>query len=254
MSYSEDPLDPIVSDYLGQDKVGYSRLYRNNGDGTFTDVTQEAKADAVLMSMGANFGDLDNDGFLDAYFGTGQPNMMALIPNRMFRNSEGSFQDVTASGGFGYLAKGHGVSFGDVDNDGDQDIYVVLGGAFSGDAFQNVMLENPGHSNHWITLRLGGKQSNRQAVGARIKIDLITEKGKRTIYSTVGTGGSFGASSVQQEIGLGQAKAVESIEVLWPRLDRRPQIIKGVPLDRIVRIQEGEDGFSEMDAKTLDFK
>ena len=73
--------------------------------------------------MGANFGDLDNDGWLDAYFGTGMPDMRTLLPNRMMRNDGGTrFVDVTSSGGFGTVQKGHGISFGDIDHDGDQDI------------------------------------------------------------------------------------------------------------------------------------
>ena len=72
--------------------------------------------------MGSNFGDLDNDGWLDFYAGTGDPDLTTLIPNRMFRNADGkAFQEVTSSGGFGHIQKGHGVSFADLDNDGDFD-------------------------------------------------------------------------------------------------------------------------------------
>ena len=240
-SYFGNTLDTVVADYLDSGKAEFSRLYHNNRDGTFRDVTQQVGLDAVLVTMGANFGDLDNDGFLDCYLGTGQPDMMTLIPNRMFRNAGGNrFQDVTTSGGFGHLQKGHGISFGDLDNDGDQDIYAALGGFYSGDSFQNALFENPGHSNHWITLRLEGEKSNRFAVGARVKVNLITEEGDRAVHVTVGTGGSFGSSSLQQEIGLGQAKAIQSIEILWPNRERKPQIIRDVPTDRIVRIRQGE--------------
>lgn len=240
-SYFEGTLDTVVADYLKLYKSEHSRLYRNNGDGTFTDVTREARLDAVLMAMGANFGDLDNDGFLDCYFGTGQPSPGSLVPNRMFRNSEGRyFQDVTTSGGFGHLQKGHGISFGDLDNDGDQDIYHVLGGAYSGDVFPNALFENPGHSHHWITLRLTGVKSNRFGVGARIKVNVTTEQGPRAIYATVGTGGSFGSSSLQQEIGLGQARAIRSIEIRWPTKEATVQVLTNVPLDRIIEIREGD--------------
>ena len=101
-SYS---LSSVVSDYLGlPTQAATSRLYRNNGDGTFSDVTVQARLDTVLLAMGANFGDLDNDGFLDCYFGTGEPDLRTLVPNRMFRNAGGQFfQDVTTSGGFGHL-------------------------------------------------------------------------------------------------------------------------------------------------------
>ena len=79
--------------------------------------------------MGSNFGDIDNDGWPDIYLGTGAPDLNLLIPNRMFRNAEGKFfQDVTTAAGVGHLQKGHAVAFGDIDNDGDQDIYEVIGG------------------------------------------------------------------------------------------------------------------------------
>src|SRR5260221_8566643 len=125
------------------------RLYHNNHDGTFSDVAKAAGLDHLLHAMGCNYGDLDNDGYLDFYLGTGDPSLGTLIPNRMFRNAQGRFfQDVTTSGGFGHLQKGHGVSFADFDNDGDQDIYTVIGGAYSGDHYRNVFFENPGHGNH----------------------------------------------------------------------------------------------------------
>ncbi|MCA1829048.1 MAG: FG-GAP-like repeat-containing protein [Myxococcales bacterium] len=91
------------------------RLYHNNRDGTFTDMSREAHLDQLLLTMGANFGDLDNDGYPDFYLGTGASILTALVPNRMFHNVEGrTFEDVTTSGGFGHLQKGHGVAFGDV--------------------------------------------------------------------------------------------------------------------------------------------
>jgi hypothetical protein len=122
----------VAADYLRHGREDLkSNLYHNNGDGTFADVSHAAHVDKIVLAMGSNYGDLDNDGFLDFYLGTGTPDLTMLIPNRMFRNAGGkSFQDVTSSGGFGHLQKGHGVSFGDIDNDGDQDIYEDMGGAF----------------------------------------------------------------------------------------------------------------------------
>jgi hypothetical protein len=218
----------------------FPRLYRNNQDGTFSDVTDGARLNRILFAMGANFGDLDNDGYLDFYVGTGAPDFRWIIPNRMFRNADGRFfQEVTAAGGFGHLGKGHGTSFGDIDNDGDQDIYVVIGGAYEGDRSRNVLFENPGHGNRWITLKLEGVRSNRAAIGARIKITLETDDGQRNIYRTVSSGGSFGANSLQQEIGLGNATAIRTISILWPATGA-VDVYRNVAMDRIYRVREGD--------------
>ncbi|TDI45985.1 MAG: tetratricopeptide repeat protein, partial [Acidobacteria bacterium] len=237
-----DSLEQVVAGYLGRPAEQHSRLYRNRGDGTFEDVTVEAGLDDMLLAMGANFGDLDNDGWLDCYFGTGLPRMNTLVPNRMYRNDRGlRFQDVTTAGGFGHLQKGHGIAFGDLDNDGDQDIYAVMGGAFSGDTFPNALFLNPGNENHWITLRLTGRRANRSAFGARIVVTVEGGTGTRRIHRTVGTGGSFGSSSLQQEIGLGDARAIRSIEIRWPTRDGFVQRIGPLPLDRFVEIDEGAE-------------
>jgi hypothetical protein len=132
------------------------------------------------------------------------------MPNVMYRNQRGKgFANVTTSGGFGHLQKGHGVVFADLDNDGDQDVFEQMGGAFPGDAFGDVLFQNPGFGHHWLKLKLIGVQSNRSAIGARIRIE-ITEAGqKRSIYRHVNSGGSFGANPLRQEIGLGKAKTID---------------------------------------------
>jgi hypothetical protein len=82
------------------------RLYRNNGDGTFKDVTKSYGVSRVMYGMGSNFGDINNDGFLDFYIGTGVPNFKSIVPNRMWLNQNGkSFVDVTNDGGFGAFKK-----------------------------------------------------------------------------------------------------------------------------------------------------
>ena len=127
----------------------------------------------MAPTMGCNFGDLDSDGFLDFYLGTGYPGYEGLVPNLMYWNRGGtSFADVTTAGGFGHVQKGHGVAFADLDEDGDQDVFIELGGAFPGDGFGDALFENPGFGNHWIVVRLVGKESNRQGVGARIRYQL----------------------------------------------------------------------------------
>ncbi|HXJ61016.1 MAG TPA: CRTAC1 family protein, partial [Verrucomicrobiae bacterium] len=246
-SYSwENSMTKVAADYLGlADNPGERpRLYHNQGDGTFRDVTKAMHLDRVLVVMGANFGDLDNDGWPDLYLGTGDPVLSSLMPNRMFRNAEGKlFQDVTTAGGFGHVQKGHGIAFGDIDNDGDQDIFAVLGGAYEGDTFQSALFENPGNSHHWLTLVLRGVKSNRDALGAEAEIEVLQNGNRRHIYATVSTGGSFGGNSLQQEIGLGDAQAIGYVTVRWPLPGRPAQIVTNVPMDVAVRIEENRSGF-----------
>lgn len=206
----------VAMDYLGLKHDGESpRLYQNNKDGTFTDVTKKANLDHPILTMGSNFGDLNNDGFLDFYAGTGDPDYRSIQPNRMFLNNRGeSFDDVTFHGRFGHLQKGHGVSFADFDRDGDQDIHAVMGGAYEGSVYQNALFENPGGwENHWIGLSLRGKQTNKLALGVRIEIVL---EGGFVVHRTVSSGGSFGGNPLDQMIGLGKDGEIKTINIFWP--------------------------------------
>ncbi len=242
----------VAADYLGLDhKAERARLYHNNRDGTFTDVTKEARLYKVLLGMACNFGDLDNDGYLDFYLGTGDPDLSTLIPNRMFRNSEGKFfQDVTTAGGFGHLQKGHGIAFADIDNDGDQDVFANMGGAYTGDVYRKALFENPGNTNHWLKLKLIGTKSNRAAIGARIKVAVETQRGRRAIYKTVNSGGSFGANPLRQEIGLGDAQSIVSVEISWPTSGSN-QIFTSLKKDSCYRISEGDPKAVEFRLKSF---
>lgn len=229
------------------------RLYHNQRDGTFADVTKQAGLNKVLYTMGSNFGDLDNDGWLDFYAGTGDPDFRSLMPNRMFRGVGGRhFEEVTAAGRFGHLQKGHGVAFGDLDNDGDQDIFAVMGGAFEGDVFDDVLFENPGFSAHWIILKLEGTISNRSAIGARIRVDIETPDGPRSIHRVVSSGGSFGASSLQQESGLGNATRIHQITIQWPA-SQTIQTFQDIAVDHAYRITEGQAAPESMKQGVISF-
>ena len=235
------PVSDVVGIYFGKrPEGGHPRLYRNLGNGRFGDVSESVGLAAPSLPMGANYGDLDNDGWLDFYLGTGLPDYGALTPNLMYRNDGGKrFQDVSFSGGFAHLQKGHGVAWGDVDNDGDQDIFEQMGGAYPGDAYMSVLYGNPGHGNSWVTLRLVGTKSNRDAIGARISVVVSGADGPRAIHRTVGASGSFGGSSYQQEVGLGRAKTIERINVLWPA-GKTPQVFRSVAPNALYEVREGE--------------
>ncbi|HUR45310.1 MAG TPA: FG-GAP-like repeat-containing protein [Candidatus Saccharimonadales bacterium] len=231
----------VAKDYMGlPNEAAKPRLYHNNRDGTFRDVTAEAHLNRVCHTMGHNYGDLDNDGWLDFYCGTGDPDFTTLIPNRMFRNAEGKFfQDVTTATGTGHIQKGHGVAFADFNDDGFQDVYSALGGAYSGDFARNALFLNPGNTNHWVKLKLVGTKANRAAIGARIKLTLKTPTGARELYRTVSSGGNFGSNPLRQEIGLGDAKSIIAVDIRWPGSDTR-QTLTGLEVDRAYQIKEGE--------------
>jgi hypothetical protein len=233
------PSSEIAAFHLGlPNHVDPLRLYHNNHDGTFTDVAKAARLDRAMLVMGSNFGDLDNDGWLDCYFGTGAPDYRALLPHRMFRNDKGKvFQDVTTSGGFGHLQKGHAVAFADFNNDGQLDVFEEIGGFYQGDTYQSVLFANPGNANHWIGLELQGVKSNRSALGARIRVRVETPAGPRQIFRVVTQGGSFGDSPFRVHVGLEHASKVSEVEVQWPA-SRTAQTFRNLPADGNFRIVE----------------
>jgi hypothetical protein len=245
-----------AAEALGMD-VGNSGkvfLYRNNHNGKFEDVSQKVGLNKIAFAMGSNFGDIDNDGYSDIYLGTGNPLYRSLVPNKMFKNIQGKqFVDVTTIARVGNLQKGHGVSFADLDNDGDEDIYIEMGGAFVGDAYENSLYINPGQNkNHWITLALEGTVCNRAAIGARIKVT-FKEKGMvRSVYRDVNSGGSFGSNPLRQHIGIGEATTIESIEIKWP-VSNLVQVFKNVPADESIRIKENSNTLSKLQLAKVDF-
>jgi hypothetical protein len=242
-------LSDVIRSHLGQPTAGERpRLYHNEGTAGFRDVTKEAGLDRVLLVMGSNFGDIDNDGYLDIYLGTGQPAYFYVVPNVMFKNVEGRrFEDVTTSTGTGHLQKGHGISFADWDRDGDVDVFLSSGGATPGDKAHNILFQNPGHGHHWINVKLKGTRSNRSAIGAQVRVDLPTASGGITSrYRVIGSGSSFGGNSLATTIGLGQATSIPTLEVHWPATGLR-QTFHKVPVDRAIEITEGRDDYRVLD-------
>lgn len=222
------------------------KLYRNLHNGTFQDVTAEAGLDKVLMPMGANFGDVDNDGYLDMYLGVGQPSLAALMPHVLLRNKEGKrFVDITAPTGTGELHKGHGIAFADLEHGGQEDILAGLGGAVPSDKHTMRVFENPGNGNDWINVRLTGSKSNRAGVGAEIKVTVDNSGRTRSIYRTVGATSSFGGNPMEQHIGLGAKAQITALEVWWPASGTR-QHFTGVGKDQYIAIKEFANGYTKL--------
>jgi len=236
-------------------KMGNEFLYRNNHDGTFTEVTNEVGLNKVVFSMGANFGDIDNDGYPDMYFGTGNPDFRSLVPNKLFKNIDGKrFADVTTSSRMGNLQKGHAVAFADFRNSGIQDIFIEMGGAYKGDSYNSSLYVNPGQSNNnWISLKLEGVKANRCAIGSHIKVTFTENGVKRSVYKDVNSGGSFGSSPLRQEIGIGKAKWIDDIEIKWAG-SQTVQHFKNLAPNQFLRITEGDNKAMVMHLNKLTFK
>ncbi|MBT8229421.1 MAG: CRTAC1 family protein, partial [Bacteroidia bacterium] len=217
-------------------------LYINNTDGTFSEESVKYNVSDVLFTMGCNFGDLNNDGLPDFYAATGTPDFRALIPNKMYLNGASGFKDITTIGGFGHLQKGHGVAFADIDMDGDQDIYNVLGGSYDGDNFMNTLYENPGTGeNQWVKLKLVGNKANKSAIGAVVSTTVLTREGsEQTFYNTVNSGASFGANPLTIEQGLGQIRKILDVTVIWPG-NKSKNTYSDIKHGRYYILEEGVD-------------
>ena len=241
-------LGGVVRGLLGDPNkgtTGTSRLFRNVGGKAFEDVTYEAGLDQVHAAMGSNYGDFDNDGFLDFYLGTGEPSIATLVPNRMFKNVGGKrFAEITGTSRTGHLQKGHGVAIGDYDRDGDVDLFIETGGAVHGDMYHDVLFRNPGQGNRSLMIKLVGKKTNRAAIGARIKV-VTAGPEPLTVHRHVSSGSSFGANPLEQPFGLGKAERVAAIEVHWPT-SGTTQVVRDVPAGGVIEITESTEGYRRL--------
>ncbi len=221
-----------------------NRLFRNNRDGTFTDVTFDAKLYYPMGTMGGGVADVDNDGYVDFYFGTGDPQMSRLEPNRFFHNNgNGTFSDLTRYVGFARPGnKGHGVAFADLSNSGALDIFAQLGGHYPGDhAYDAIYHNSKATENNWLEVELRGVKSNRFAVGAQ----LTAKAGGLIVYREVKGSEGFGATSpYRQHFGLGKAAKIDSLEIRWPSGVR--QVFSNLDARQIIAITEGDEAWKKL--------
>jgi len=247
--------DESLRSYLGLPHGAETlKLFRNMRNGTFQDVTTAVGLDKVYSPMGGNFGDIDNDGFPDIYLGTGGPEYGFLLPKVLLRNESGkSFADVSASAGIGDLHKGHGTAFADLRNSGYEDLLTSMGGATPGDAHAFRVFQNPGNNRNWINIRLVGVKSNRAAIGAHIEVKVENlGAGRRSVFRTVTSGGSFGASPLAQHIGLGQRARILNIVITWPA-SRTTQTFPRVAANQFIQITEFSDSYKVVTPRRFEF-
>jgi hypothetical protein len=230
--------DLVVTDLANQRYA----LYQNAGDGTFNYVSGPSGIGQITLlhsGWGVRFLDYDNDGWKDLLIAQGHdldtieksfPQLRYKEPMMLLRNSGGRFVDVSgiSSNIFNDAWVGRGMATGDLNNDGRIDAVVSTNGGTP-----HILLNETETQNHWITLRLIGHKSNRDAIGAQVKI--VTSSGSQ--WGTVTTSsGYLSSSDPRLHFGLGEERVVRRIEIRWP--SGIQQLITDVPADRQVTIDE----------------
>jgi enediyne biosynthesis protein E4 len=230
-----------------------STLYRNNGDGTFDDVTSAAGLGLYTkyLGWGTMFLDFDNDGWPDLLLVNGhvypevdKNNLGSNYeePRILYHNlGKGIFADISASAGPGVTmhASSRGLAVGDLWNDGR--ISAVITNL---NAAPSLLVNQVRNSNHWIAIRTVGMKSNRDGIGARISV----KAGARTWVDEVRSGSSYNSSSdMRVHFGLGSATKVDSVQIRWPSglLER----FDNLPGDSIQTLKEGSGTAVTSDTK-----
>ena len=237
--FDNDGRPDLVVDNLANQMYA---VYQNAGDGTFTYTTRGSGMGRLSMlhsGWGLRLIDYDNDGWKDLLIAQGHdldtidltnPQLHYREPMLLARNTGHGFVDVSAASGsiFHEAWAGRGLATGDIDNDGRIDAVVS-----TNDGPAHVIRNDTKTDNHWLTLKLVGHKSNRDAVGATVKI--VTSRGAQ--YATVTTASSYLSSSDKRvHFGLGADAAARTLEIRWPSGIR--QVLKDVQADRILQVDE----------------
>ncbi len=214
------------------------RVYRNNRDGTFSLISRRLGITGCWGTMAANLGDFDNDGYPDMLLGNGGPPMdFYEAPVLLANDGQGRFHNVAFAAGLPVAAKGHGVNLADLAGDGRLHLLIANGGLYPGDLMTTTVYRPRTLPGNYLNVRLRGTDSNRDAIGARLKLTA----GGRSQYRLVSGGSSFGCLPFEQHFGLGSSRAVESLEIRWP--SGLLQRLDGPPANSTVRIVEGREGW-----------
>jgi hypothetical protein len=220
-------------------------LYRNAGDGTFSYDTHASGIGRISLlssGWGVRFLDYDNDGWKDLFLARGHvldtieltsPHLKYRETPLLARNEEGRFRDVSAEAGevFKTAWVARGLATGDLDDDGDVDIVVS-----TLDDRARILLNQGGNRGHWLQLRLVGRRSNRDGIGADVR--LITASGAIRQATVSTTAGYLSAGDRRVHLGLGAEREVRSVEIRWP--SGIVQRLRDVQPDRILTVTEPE--------------
>jgi hypothetical protein len=221
--------------------TGMNQLYKNNGDGTFTEIAVSVGLNDAGQSYSCGWGDYDNDGDLDLYVAKGMN-----YQDKLYRNDTGNFTDVSSLAGMTDTRHSACISWGDYNNDGFLDLYLVNNGSEN-----RLYKSNAGNSNKWLILKMVGVQSNRSAIGARVRLKTGNLWQMREVQG--GSGGK-GQNSLPLEFGLGSASVIDSIVIRWP--SGLVQGFAGITPNQILTAVEGENliGLRNPSSTALEYK
>jgi hypothetical protein len=206
------------SDY----RSGKSAVMIQQPDGRL--VEQTGFFDTPGGTMGASFGDVNNDGCYDFYLGTGSPEGWFIFPKLMYlgvpqgTGCAGRTEHLSMTNSFASVQKGHGIVFFDFDGDGLQDMYSSLGGMWPADRWPNQFFVNRSKAdNAWVKIRLRGRKSNSFGVGAQVKVTARNARGEALIrYAHMDQKTAFGSGPYLMQMGLADATSLAGAEVFWP--------------------------------------
>jgi hypothetical protein len=222
-------------------------LFRNNGDGTFRNISDEAGITGWYGGMSSQVGDLDNDGFDEIMIGTGNPALDWTEPKPLFHNNgKGQFADIAQSAGLIHFGMLHGTALGDFDDSGNLSLFGSFGGFYWGTRESTKLYKNMGSGNASLEIRLIGTRSNRDAIGTKVS----AVAGKRRIHKWVNGGNGFGvANSKIVHLGLGNEPKVDMLEISWPSglcqsfrhvlAGQRIEIVEGKAPRQLVKFRSG---------------
>ena len=215
-------------------------IYQNVSGTAFQDVTARSKMTILSNPMSGysvNIDDFDNDGWKDIFVSRGDVASLNMAdrfhvdqPNTVFRNLRGTWAALTEEAGFGALPprRHRGAAVADFNGDGKLDIVVT---ALSAPA--EIWIDDSPGDNHWLELALQGAKSNRDGIGARIK---LTADGKAQFNHMTTASGYASSSAVPVHFGLGDARVADEIEIRWP--SGTVQTLKNVAADQVLKVKE----------------